>query len=54
MGWLFLFLVMGGFLILYLFTEEYQYALDNTAISRNILTLIPISVLVVGMSYKNK
>ena len=52
LGWLFLFFSLAGFLILYLFTEEYQYALNNTAISRNILTLIPISVFITAISFK--
>ncbi|PIR12909.1 hypothetical protein COV49_03845 [Candidatus Falkowbacteria bacterium CG11_big_fil_rev_8_21_14_0_20_39_10] len=51
-GWSFLFLSFGGFLVLYLFTTEYQFVLDHTALSRNILTLMPLSVLAVGMTFK--
>ncbi len=53
LGWLFLALSLLGFFILYLFTEEYRYAVDGTAVSRNILTLIPVSVAIVGLSFRN-
>jgi len=51
-GWLFLILSFSGFLILYLFTEEYVFAMNSTANARNILTLIPISVFITAISFK--
>ncbi len=53
-GWLFLILSFSGFLILYLFTEEYIFAMNSTANARNILTLIPVSVFLIAVSYKEK
>jgi hypothetical protein len=50
-GWLFLFIVSGEFLAVYFFTNDYQYAVNHTAISRNIITLLPISVFLVGVTY---
>ncbi len=52
-GWLYLFLSTIGFVAIYLFTNNYRFALDYTAIGRNILTLVPISVLVAAISLKN-
>lgn len=51
-GWLFLILSFSGFLILYLFTEEYVFAMNSTANARNILTLVPISVFITAISFK--
>ncbi len=51
LGWIFLLLIFTGFIILYLFTEQYYFALDNTAIARNILTLVPVSVFVTAVSF---
>jgi len=53
-GWLFVFLVFGGFFLLYLFTNEYQFIVIDTAFSRNMLTLFPISAVLSGASFKNK
>ena len=52
-GWMFLAFSLLGFFMLYLFTEEYKYVLDGTAVSRNILTLIPVSVAIAGLSFGN-
>lgn len=43
------FLAFGGFLIIYLFTEEYQFAVDGTALSRNLINFIPSSVFLAGL-----
>ena len=53
-GWLFLFISLFIFAFLYIFTWEYQFALNNTALSRSILTLVPISVFLTAISYKEK
>lgn len=50
-GWLFLFIVLGEFLAVYLFTNDYQYAVNHTAISRNIITLLPISIFLLVVTY---
>lgn len=52
LAWLFLILCLTGLTILYLFTEEYRFAVDGTALSRNLLTLAPISVVLAAMSYE--
>lgn len=49
-GWLYLFIVLGEFMAVYLFTNDYQYAVNQTAISRNIITLLPITVFLVGIT----
>lgn len=51
-GWVFLSLSLAGFIILYLFTEEYQYAADYTAVGRNILTAAPVSVFIAAISLR--
>jgi uncharacterized protein with PQ loop repeat len=43
------FLAMGGLLILYVFTEEYQFAVDGTALSRNLINFVPSSVFLTGL-----
>ncbi|MEK7324386.1 MAG: hypothetical protein AAB217_03905, partial [Chloroflexota bacterium] len=52
-GWLFLFIVLGEFLAVYLFTNDYQYAVNHTAISRNIIPLLPIAIFLVSVIYFN-
>lgn len=42
----FLVLSFSCFLALYYFTQTYQYVVDNTALSRNIIILIPLSAAV--------
>ena len=51
LAWLFLILCLTGLITLYLFTEEYRFAIDNTALSRNFLTLIPVSVILAAVSF---
>jgi len=55
-AWLWLFLVAGFFICMYLFTPVYIWAQDDTALSRNILTLIPALFLLIGFneSYGSK
>lgn len=52
-GWLFLFIILGEFLAVYLFTNDYQYAVDQTAISRNIIALLPITVFLSAITYRS-
>lgn len=52
LAWLFLIFCFCGLTILYLFTEEYHFAVDNTALSRNFLTLVPISVALAAVSFR--
>ena len=44
--WLFQLLLIGGFILLYFFTEQYLFALDFTAIGRNTIVILPASVFV--------
>ncbi|MFH1523128.1 MAG: glycosyltransferase family 39 protein [Patescibacteria group bacterium] len=53
-GWLYVLLFFVGFIIIYLFTEEYKYAVDFTAVGRSILVIIPVTIAVVGMSFRPK
>lgn len=52
LAWLFLIFCFAGLIMLYLFTEEYRFAIDNTALSRNFLTLVPISVALAAASFR--
>jgi 4-amino-4-deoxy-L-arabinose transferase-like glycosyltransferase len=52
LAWLFLIFCFCGLTMLYLFTEEYRFAIDNTALSRNFLALIPISVALAAVSFR--
>lgn len=52
LAWLFLIFCFCGLIMLYLFTEEYRFAVDNTALSRNFLTLVPISVALAAVSFR--
>lgn len=42
-------LALGGFMLLYLLTEEYQFVMDGTASSRNLLNFVPSSVFLIGL-----
>jgi len=53
-GWVFLGSSFFGFMLLYLFTNEYQFAVNHTALSRNILTLTPISIVIAAISFKKQ
>lgn len=53
-AWMFLALSFLGFFILYLFTQEYQFALNYTALLRNILVLTPVSLFVAGLAFQEK
>jgi len=43
-GYLFVIIVSFGFTILYLFTGLYEFVINHTAVSRNIMLFVPISV----------
>lgn len=47
-------LSLGGFVILYLFTEEYQWAMDGTAVSRNLINFVPSSVWLLGLLFRRE
>lgn len=51
LSWIFFALCLSGLIILYLFTDEYLFALDYTALSRNFLTLIPLSIVLAVISF---
>jgi len=51
LSWLFLILCFIGLITLYLFTEEYRVAVDNTALSRTFLTLAPLSAALAAVSF---
>ncbi len=51
-SWLALILPIFLYLLIYLFTDSYLTVLNYTAIMRNLLTVVPLSVLVVGKSLK--
>lgn len=53
-GYLFLFLSALGFLCLYLFTEEYQYVVDYTAVGRNLILFVPSSMFLIASLLKYK
>jgi len=49
--WSFLGLGLLSLILVYLLTMNYQYVLDQTALSRTLLSLIGVSVLAVGFSF---
>ena len=49
--WSFFFLGILSLILLYLLTPDYQYALDQTALSRTLLSLIGPAFLAVGLSF---
>lgn len=51
--WLFQLLVIIGFFMMYFFTEQYRYAVDFTAISRNTLVVLPMSIFVAMITLFN-
>jgi len=54
LGWFFFLASIAGILMLYVFTEEYQFAINYTAIMRNILVIVPVSVFLVGVLFQEK
>lgn len=52
--WLLFFTASLCWLFLFLFTEEYRSVLNYTAVNRNILTLIPLSIVSVAFLFNNK
>ena len=53
-GWLFLYLSQASVLFVYIFTECYVFALDYTAVARNIMIVVPVSVFLVAVSWDKK
>ncbi len=51
-GWGMAILYVIGTVILYVFTERYVFALDQTAFSRNILVILPVFVFITAISWK--
>lgn len=49
--WLLLVFTLGGFVAMYIFTEQYLYAVDFTASGRNTLAVLPFSMLVVATTF---
>lgn len=47
-AWLFVILAAVGFLTLYFLTAESQFVLNQTAVSRNILLFIPLTIMLIG------
>jgi hypothetical protein len=47
-------LSLGGLLILYLFTAEYQFAIDGTALSRNLINFVPGSAWLLGLLWRRE
>jgi 4-amino-4-deoxy-L-arabinose transferase-like glycosyltransferase len=51
-SWVFVGVYLICILAIYLFTPEYLYALDNTALSRNLLVILPITFVAFILSIK--
>ncbi len=49
---LIIFGALAGFLFVYLFTSAYQFVVDSTASSRNLLIIMPLTVFLAGLLYK--
>jgi len=53
-GYLYLLLILGQFIFVYIFTQSYTYALDGTVVSRNILSFLPIAMILTALSLKGE
>jgi hypothetical protein len=53
LGWSLLLSFIVTLLTMYAFTERYIYAINQTAVYRNLLILIPFSIVLVLISFKN-
>lgn len=53
-AWLMFFSVIGILLIIFTMTENYQWALDHTALSRAFIPLVPISIVLIAFSLQDK
>jgi hypothetical protein len=51
--WLFLFVGFSALLGMYIFTGNYSFALDQTSLSRGIVSLVGVSVLAVGFLFQD-
>ena len=49
-GWAYLFLLIFFYSIIYVSTDSYMAAITYTAVGRNILTITPLSVFIVGVT----
>ena len=49
-GWIILALIFTGYLALYSFTEEYQFVINRTATSRNMLAYVPIALYISSLT----
>ncbi|MDA2922809.1 glycosyltransferase family 39 protein [Patescibacteria group bacterium AH-259-L07] len=46
--------VISAYLIIYVFTPSYEFALDGTVIGRNMLTIVPLSIFFAGLLLSGK
>ncbi len=53
-AWLFFGLLVIAILAIFVFTENYQWALDHTALSRAFIPLVPISIALIAFSLQDK
>lgn len=51
---LIIFGVVCAYLIIYIFTPSYEFALAGTIIGRNILTIIPLTIFLAGLLFQQK
>ncbi len=46
-----LFLAFFGYIFIYTFTHSYQFVIDGTIVGRNMITILPISIMVFGVGF---
>jgi hypothetical protein len=51
-AWLMFAMVILIIVVIFTITENYQWAIDHTAISRALIPLVPISILLIAFSFK--
>lgn len=51
--WTFFIVSFGSFAVLYFFTQRSEHALNFTAIGRTLIPLLPLSVILVGLAFRN-
>ncbi|HTW96031.1 MAG TPA: hypothetical protein VMD74_00010 [Candidatus Methylomirabilis sp.] len=54
LGWVFAISCFLAILAVYLFTERFEFAVDQTSVSRNLLVLVPVMVFLVGLFFKKE
>jgi hypothetical protein len=47
-GYVLLLVTVCGFVVLYLFTNQYEFVVNHTAVSRNVLLFVPLSVFLIA------